>query len=109
MEALWTIWNFLLLFCLLAFPQLLGALVYFKLKPVHRWVGRVAGTLLPVILFIGFSWLIFVYRYYKLHPDDRCGGQLLGASLFVLVGSVLEIGLSGVVQLLLHRLEVNKT
>jgi hypothetical protein len=103
MEALSTIWNFLLLFGLIAFPQLLGVLVYFKLKPVHRWLGRIAGTLLPVIVFIGFSWMVFVYRYYKLHPDDSCGGQLLGASLFVLMGAVLEIVLGVVAQVLLHR------
>jgi hypothetical protein len=103
MEALSTFWNFLLLGGLIAFPQLLGVLVYFKLRPVHRWLGRVAGTLLPVILFIGFSWMIFVYRYYKLHPDDSCGGQLFGASLLVLVGSAIEIGLSVVVQVLLYR------
>jgi len=103
MEALSTLWNFLLLFCLIAFPQLLGVLVYFKLKPVHRWLARVAGTLLPVIVFIGFSWMVFIYRYYKLHPDDRCGGQLFGASLFILIGTVLEIVLSVVVQVRLHR------
>ena len=103
METLTTIWNFLLLGCLIAFPQLLGVLVYFKLKPVHRWLGLVAGTLLPVILFIGFSWMIFIYRYYRLHPDDSCGGQLFGASLIVLMGAVLEIVLSVVVQVLLHR------
>ena len=103
MEALSTIWSFLLLGCLIAFPQLLGVLVYFKLKPVHRWLARVAGTLLPVILFIVFSWMVFVYRYYKLHPDDSCGGQLFGASFLVLGGSVLEIGLSVVAQVLLYR------
>lgn len=100
MEALNTIWSFVLLFSLILFAHLLGVLVYFKLERFHPWLARVAGVLVSVFSFIGFSWMIFIYRYYKHHPEDHDGGQLLGASLIIITGTVIEI-VSGVVGLLL--------
>jgi 4-amino-4-deoxy-L-arabinose transferase-like glycosyltransferase len=104
MEVLHTIWSFLLLFSLILFAQLLGALAYFKLERSHLWLARVVGVVIALFTFVGFSWMIFIYRYYKLHPDDRDGGQLLGASLIIMMGAVIEILLSVVSQVLLsHR------
>ena len=103
MEALITIWRFVLLFGLLVFAQLLGLLVYFKLERFNRWLARVVSVLVSVFSFMGFSWMIFIYRYYKLHPDDHDGGQLLGASLLMITGALIEIVASVIVLVSLRQ------
>ena len=102
MEALRTTWSFFLLFSLLAFAQLVGVLVFFRLKRYQHLLAHLSAFSIPVFLVIGFCWMIFIYRYYQAHPDDRDGGQLLGASLIILFGAGLEILLGAVVQVALH-------
>ena len=103
MEALYTIWSFVLLFSLILFAHLLGVLVYFKLERFYPWLAGVAGVLVSLFSFIGFSWMIYIYRYYKHHPEDHDGGQLLGASLIIITGAVIEIALGVVGLVLLHQ------
>jgi uncharacterized BrkB/YihY/UPF0761 family membrane protein len=102
MEAIRTIWSFVLLFGLLAFAQLLGVLLFSRVKRYQHFFAHFSGFLIPILLSIGFCWMIFVYRYYHLHPDDRDGGQLLGALgiIALAVGVQTIVGL--IAQLVLH-------
>lgn len=100
-EALGIIWSFLLLFSIFAFSALMGILVFFRLRR-HHFLAHLLGTLLPFVLFIFFSWLIYVYGFYREHPDERCGGPLLGALGIMTLGTLVLGALSPLAQWLLH-------
>ena len=102
MEALRTTWSFLLLFSLLAFSQLCGVLLFFRIKRYQHFLAHSLAFVLPIILTVGFSWMIFIYRYYSLHPGDRDGGQLLGASLVILLVAGMQVLVGLFVQFALH-------
>lgn len=100
-EALQTTLNLFLLFSLFAFSVLMGVLLFFRLQRFHS-LAHLLGGVLPFVLFIFFSWLIFVYRYYRAHPDDSCGGQLIGALGIVSLGTVILLVVSPLAQWLVH-------
>ena len=102
MEALHTIWSFVLLFSLLAFGQLLGVLLFFVLKGRPHILAHFLSFVAPVLLSILFIWMIFIYRYYQAHPNDHDGGQLFGASMIMLLSICLQLGVGVVVQVALH-------
>lgn len=102
MEAVQTIWSFVLLFSILAFPQLLGVLLFFLLKGRPHFLAHALGFLTPIVLSVFFVWMIFIYRYYQAHPDERCGGPLLGAFVIMLLSLVLQLALGVITQVALH-------
>jgi uncharacterized BrkB/YihY/UPF0761 family membrane protein len=103
MEALRTLWSFLLLFCLLGFTQLFGVLLFFRLKVYKHALAHLGGFVAPVFLSIVFSWMMFIYRYYQAHPRDRCGGQLLGAFFIIILMGSAQVVIGSVVQTTLHN------
>jgi hypothetical protein len=102
MEAIRTIWSFALLFGALAFTQLLGVLLFFRLRRHQHFLAHFSGFVLPILLSAAFCWMVYIFRYYRLHPDDRDGGQLLGALMIIMlaVGGQVLIGL--LTQVTLH-------
>ena len=100
-EALGIIWSFLLLFSIFAFSLLMGILLFFRLRRFH-FLAHLASTLLPFVLFIFFSWLVYVYRFYQAHPNERCGGPLLGALGIITMGTFVLAAISPFAQWLLH-------
>jgi len=102
MEAMRTIWSFLLLFSLLAFAQLLGVLLFFRLKRLPHFLAHSLSFVAPILLSIVSEWMIFIYRYYQAHPNDHDGGQLFGASMIMLLSICLQLGVGVVVQVALH-------
>lgn len=101
MEAIRTILNFLVFFGALACAQLLGVILFFVVKRYQHFVAHLSGFVIPIFLSVVFCWFIFIYRYYLLHPDDHCGGQLIGAmgalalavAIQVIVGLTAQLGL----------------
>lgn len=102
MEALHTIWSFLLLFSMLVFPQLLGVLLFFVLKGRPHFLAHSLSFVAPFLLSIVFIWMIYIYRYYQAHPDERCGGPLLGALGIMLLSVGLQFVFGTLAQLALH-------
>jgi len=102
MEAVQTIWNLVLLFSGLLFPQLFGVLLFFLLKGRPHFLAHALSFVAPVVMSIVFAWLIYMYRYYQAHPDERCGGPLLGALLLMLVSAGLQLVFSTLAQTALH-------
>jgi len=102
MEAIGVIWSFTLLFSLFAFAELMGILLFIRVKHSHHFLAHLLGTLLPVLLYIVLSWMVFVYRYYRLHPHESCGGPLLGALGIIAFGTFILSIVSPCVQMLLH-------
>ena len=102
MEVVQTIWGFVLLFSILAFPQLFGILLFFLLKGRPHFLAHTLSFVTPVLLSIFFVWMIYMYRYYQAHPDERCGGPLLGAFMIMLLSLVLQLVFGVFAQLALH-------
>ena len=103
MGALRTIWNFFLLFSLFSFAQLVGILIFFRLRQYQHFLAHFFGLFTPLFLYVAFSWLIFIYRYYQVHPNERCGGQLVAASMIILTGAALQIFCGVIAQLAIHN------
>ena len=104
MEAIQSTWSFLLLFRLLAFPQLLGVLLLFRLKRHQHFLSHgSAFVVVPLLLFVSLSLLTFIYAYFRQHPGyDPEGGQLMGFLFVVIFGGAVQILAGLVAQLALH-------
>src|SRR5262245_55074341 len=103
MEALYTTWSFLLLFGLLAFPQLFGVLLFIRVKRYQHFLAHLLGFVTPVLMSIFFCWMFFVYRYYQAHPDERCGLPLLGGLFLILLSAGIQLVFGMFAQISLHR------
>jgi hypothetical protein len=102
MEAIRTVWNFVVFFGLLAFAQLLGVALFFVVKRCQHFVAHFSGFVIPIFLSIGFCWYIYLYRYYQFHPNDKDGGQLLGAMGIMTLAVALQIIAGLIAQFGLH-------
>ncbi|HZI47766.1 MAG TPA: hypothetical protein VFD75_08200 [Pyrinomonadaceae bacterium] len=102
MEALHTIWGFLLLGTMLVFPQLLGVLLFFLLKGRPHFLAHVLSFITPVLFSIFLTWLIFIYRYTQAHPHDGCGMPILGGVVIMLFGGCLQLIFGAFSQVILH-------
>ena len=101
LEALRIIFSFSLLFSIFAFSMLMGVLLFFRLRRFH-FLAHLLGALSPLVLFIFFSWLTYVYGFYRAHPNERCGGALLGALGIISLGTVVLAAISPFAQWLVH-------
>ena len=102
MEAIRTIWTFVVLFGLLALAQLIGVSLFLVVKRYQHFVAHFSGFVVPIFLSVGFCWYIYLYRYYQLRPDDHCGGQLLGAMGVIALGVAVQIIVGLTAQFGLH-------
>ena len=102
-EAIHTIWRFSLFFGLLVFPQLLGVLLFFRLKRYQHFLAHACAFIFPLVLYVFLCWLIFIYAYFQRHPGyDPEGGQLFGFLAVVTFGGALQILGALIAHLLLH-------
>ena len=102
MEAFQVALNLFLIFSLWAVPQLLGVLAYFRFRRRHDLLAHLVGFTIPPVLFFFLARIVLVYSYYKAHPDDRCGGALIGAAFIILFGTVAQLIFGLIAQIALH-------
>ena len=102
MESIQTIWNLFLFFSVLALPQLLGVLVYFRIRRFQNLLAHLVGFLIPPALYFYFSWLLFVYLPHKDHAEEGCGMAAVAAGFIVLIGTGAQIIFSLIAQLVLR-------
>jgi len=104
MEAIQTVWNLLLLFSILAMPQLLGVLIYFRIRRYHEFGAHISGFLLATVSFFYLASLFWVYLPAQTHPNEKCGMPVLGGVFIVLFGTFITIVFSLLIQSVLrHR------
>jgi hypothetical protein len=103
METLQITWSSLSLFSLFAVPQLLGVLIYFRLRRFRKVLAHVAGFLLTTTAFFCLADFLLVYLPAKAHPDERCGLALMGGVFMVLGGTLITIFASLTIQLILKN------
>lgn len=93
METLLIVWRFLLLTAIFVFPQLLGILLYFRLRRAPRWLAFIAAALVPAIV---FYWLAPIYLFAGVREayarGEGCGMPALAAAFFLLAGTGIQLG-----------------
>ena len=102
MEAIQVTLNLFMLLSLWVVPQLIGVLAYFRLRRHQDFLAHLAGFLIPPVLFFYLARIVLVYSYYQAHPNDRCGGALIGAAFIILLGTGAQIIFGLIAQLVLH-------
>jgi hypothetical protein len=90
MQSFLTAWRFLLLASIFVFPQLLGILLYFRLRWAPRWVAAIACALAPAILFVLLAPIVL---FAGIREDATCGMPAFGAILMLYAGAIIHLGL----------------
>ena len=102
METLLIAWRIFLDVSVLAFPQLLGILVYFRLRRVSQLLATIVATLAPAVIFF---WLARIFLMAELDRayahGSGCGMPSLGAAIMLFFGTALQLGVGVVVQAVL--------
>lgn len=105
METLHTIWSLFLFLGLLGVPQLLGVLVYFRVRKYNDFVAHFVGFLVPPLLFfylaarIAFS---SAARQAGADGAEVCGTFAGMMSLAILLGAGLQMIFGLMAQMMLH-------
>ncbi|HKU73206.1 MAG TPA: hypothetical protein VJR02_04765 [Pyrinomonadaceae bacterium] len=93
MQTLLTVWRFLLLAAILVFPQLLGVLLYYRLRRAPRWLAFIAAALVPAIVFIFLSPIYFFAGVREAYArGEGCGMPAMAATILVFAGTIMELG-----------------
>jgi hypothetical protein len=102
MESLLIAWRTFLDFCMFAFPQLLGILLYFRLSRVSRWLAVIVAALAPAFIFF---WLTRIFLFAELREvyarGEGCGMPALGAALLLFFGTAIQLVLGVIAQVVL--------
>ena len=83
-------------------PQLLGILLYFRLKCAPRWVAAIVAALAPAVIFFFVFRLILLAdlrEAYARGDNNGCGMPVLGAVVLLFAGTVVHLVLGLVTQL----------
>jgi hypothetical protein len=104
METWFIVGRFLLFGSLLIFPQLLGILLYYRLHRAPRWIAAIAAALLPAIIFFWLAPIFFfagIREAYARGEGRGCGMPAVAATFFVLAGTVGQLLVGVLAQLVL--------
>ena len=85
------------------FPQLLGILLYFRLKWAPRWVAAAVAILAPAVIFFFVLRIILfagLREAYAQNDYNGCGMPALGVVMFLMFGTVVHLVLGVVTQLI---------
>src|SRR5215217_8833994 len=97
METWLVVWRFVLLASVLIVPQLLGILLYFRLRRAPRWMAAIACALAPAIIFFflapGFFFAGIREAYAR--GERGCGMPAMAAAFLFLAGTAIQL-LAGV-------------
>ncbi|MCM3904887.1 MAG: hypothetical protein ND866_24585 [Pyrinomonadaceae bacterium] len=104
MQTLRVIGSLLSLLGMLAVPQLLGVLVYFRLRKHHDLFAHVIGILLPPILFFYLSYVMLSSSAREMQSQGVrvCGTAFGMMAIAMLTVTGTQLFLSLLAQLMLH-------
>lgn len=104
MEILQTLWSLFSLLSVMIMPQLLGALVYYRLKRFHLFAHLVGIILPPVVFLLLSSVLVFsaAQREAEMRGELVCGTFTGMMAMALLVGAGLQAVFSLIAQLAIH-------
>jgi hypothetical protein len=101
MDPFIAVWRWWVLVSVVVFPQLLGILLYFRLRWAPRWLAAIAAALAPALIFF---WLAPIYLFAGLHEHyndgvAQCGMPIMGAVLLLLFGTTVQLVLGLITQM----------
>lgn len=104
MSTLQTIWHLLSMIGLLAIPQVLGILIYFRLKALNDFLAHLIGFLVPPVLFLALAVIMLGAASQEIQQEgERVCGTFVGMmSLAILTTTGLQVFVSFIAQLALH-------
>ena len=93
METSRQIWALLSLLSVIAIPQLLGVLLFFRLVRFSRWLAFIFGTLAPPLVFFFLVRLIVSAGFRAAEADgpDGCGMAAFAAAIMILMGTAIHL------------------
>jgi len=104
MQTLLAVWNFVLLAGIIAFPQLVGVLLYYRLTWAPRWVGAIVAALAPAVLFFWLARIILAAGLRKAFPNGMgCGMPVVFAIFVLFAGTAVQLVLGVITQMVLSR------
>ena len=102
MESLFVAWRLFLLATLIIFPQLLGILLFFRLRRAPRWFAAIVAALTPALVFFWLERIFMIAELTKLYASgENCGMPVMGAVLLLFTGTAFHVVLGFFVQMLL--------
>ena len=105
MDTLLVVGRLSLLVSVLVFPQLLAVLFYFRLRRAPRWLAAIAASLAPGVAFLCLA-PIFLFagmREAYARGELNCGMPAMGAILALYAGTIFEVFLGVIVQVVLFK------
>ncbi|SRR6266404_1806074 len=102
MELIRTIWALFLLFSLLAVPQLLGILAYYRVVKFHKRLAHLVCFLVPPATFYYLSWRIWFHSENAAQAHDGCGMAALAGVFIIVLGTFAQIWCSMLMQILVQ-------
>src|SRR6185295_12658533 len=105
METLVAAWRFSLLASVFVFPQLLGVLLYYRLKWAPGWVARTVAILAAAVVFYWLGAIFFFagIREAGARGEANCGMPALFAAFALLTGTVIQVVLGLATHAVLRR------
>jgi len=87
------VWRTLELVSVFALPQLIGILLWYRLRWAPRWIAAVAAALAPAVVFfwVGKIYLFAGLREHYAQGRDGCGMPVMAAVLGLLAGTAIEL------------------
>lgn len=93
MEQSSQIWALLTWVSVMAIPQLLGVLLFFRLTRYSRWLALLFGTLAPPLLF--FSLVASItsasFRAAEAKGPVPCGNAAVAVGIIILLGTAIHL------------------
>ena len=104
MQTVLTLWRLLEMFGMISVPQLLGVLVYFRIRKYQDFLAHFVGFLVPPILFFYLSRVMLIATAQEIQSSEgRVCGTFLGMMvIMILFGTGVQMFVSLIAQLMLH-------
>jgi hypothetical protein len=98
-------WRFLLFGSILAFPQLIGILLSFRLRWAPRWVAAIAAALVPGAVFFWLApfFLFDGIREAQERGERVCGLPVMAGVFFLLAGTTVHVVVGLITHAVLSR------
>ena len=92
MQSLMNAWRFVLLASVFVFPQLLGILLYYRLRWAPGWIARTVAGLAPAAIFFWLAPILFFAGIRESAASGmNCGMPAVAAGIILLLATGVQL------------------
>ena len=92
MQSLMNAWRFVLLASVFVFPQLLGILLYYRLRWAPGWIARTVAGLAPAVIFFWLAPILFFAGIREAAASGmNCGMPAVAAGIILLLATGVQL------------------